>query len=75
MGGYTMAQGTSLTRPQSSPLTKLPMRPAPRPMGTSGATVTENLLTELILRQILKPAARFDFHLQDGSFRCYFKFL
>ncbi len=32
-----MAQGTSLTLPHSSELMKLPMRPAPRPMGTSGA--------------------------------------
>ena len=33
-----MAHGTSVTRPQSSPLMKLPSLPAARPSGTSGAT-------------------------------------
>ena len=33
-----MPQGTSVTRPHSSPLMKLPMRPAAMPSGTSGAT-------------------------------------
>ena len=32
-----MAQGASVTRPQSSPLMKLPSRPANSPGGTSGA--------------------------------------
>ena len=36
-----MAQGTSLTLPQSSPLMKLPMRPQNRPCGTSGAMKSE----------------------------------
>src|SRR3569833_3342346 len=35
--GKIIAQGTSLILPHNSPLMKLPMRPAQRPMGTSGA--------------------------------------
>ena len=36
--GNTIAHGTSVGAPHSSPLMKLPMRPAARPSGTSGAT-------------------------------------
>lgn len=37
-------QGTSVGRPHNSPLMKLPIRPAPKPSGTSGAikSVTDN---------------------------------
>ncbi|MNZ79829.1 hypothetical protein D3C78_984420 [compost metagenome] len=45
-----MAHGTSVALPHSSALMKLPMRPAPRPIGTSGATKSISSKNDLLLR-------------------------
>ncbi|MCY1412161.1 hypothetical protein D9M71_275600 [compost metagenome] len=48
--GKIIAQGRSVALPQSSALMKLPMRPAPRPIGTSGAMKSISWKKLLLLR-------------------------
>ena len=57
--GKIMPHGASVCRPQSSPPMKLPSRPRPSPIGTSGATksMTSKKLSWLRRDQISAPAS------------------